>query len=375
MSIADSIPENEAGGRLTIDLGALAANWRKLASMAAPAECAGVVKANAYGIGIEQAVPALWKAGCRTFFVAVLSEAKRVRAALPEATIYVLNGLPPGVAVVYGEHRLRPVLGSVDEIAEWKAFVAESGVDPGCAVHVDTGLNRLGLRWDEALALVGTDAFKGYRISLLMSHFVSAEEPQNAINQIQIERFLDVQSEIQADHTSLCNSSSFFLNAKPYMSLARPGFALYGGNPTPGLGNPMQPVVLLEARIIQVRDVPAGETVGYNAQWTADTPRRIAVLAVGYADGLTRQLSATDAREGGYVFIDGVLCPFAGRVSMDLITVDVSELPEDSVKRGDFAELLGKHISVDDMAQRGNTNGYEILTSLGRRYARRYINK
>lgn len=367
------IPEREAGGRLTIDLGALANNWRKLAAMAAPSECAGVVKANAYGIGIEQAAPALWNAGCRTFFVAVLSEARRVRAALPDATVYVLNGLPPGTTSVFAEQSLRPVLGSLEEITEWKAFVAESGADHGCAIHVDTGLNRLGLRTEEAIGLANGKAFDGYRISLLISHFVSAEEPENTINQKQIERFLAVQNQIQASHTSLSNSSGFFLGAKPYMNLARPGFALYGGNPTPGQPNPMQPVVMLEARVIQVREVPPDETVGYNAQWTAKGPRRIAVLSVGYADGLTRQLSASDARDGGYAFVDGVACPFAGRISMDLITIDVTRLPAGRVKRGDHVELLGPNISVDDVAERGNTNGYEILTSLGRRYSRKYI--
>ncbi|MBY0612556.1 MAG: alanine racemase [Beijerinckiaceae bacterium] len=367
------VPELEAGGRLTIDLGALAANWLKLASMAAPAECAGVIKANAYGIGIEQAAPALWKVGCRTFFVAVLSEARRVRAVLPDAVVYVLNGLPPGAAPIYADQRLRPVLGSNEEIAEWKAFVAQGGADHGCAIHVDTGLNRLGLRTEEAIDLARNKAFDGYRISLLISHFVSAEEPENAINEKQIESFLAVQNQIQASHTSLSNSSGFFLGARPYMSLARPGFALYGGNPTPGQSNPMQPVVMLEARVIQVREVPPDETVGYNAQWTAKGRRRIAVLSVGYADGLTRQLSATDTRAGGYAFIDGVACPFAGRVSMDLITVDVTDLPVGRVKRGDYVELLGPNISVDDVAERGNTNGYEILTSLGRRYSRRFV--
>ena len=368
------ICEAEAGGRLTIDLGAYAANWRMLAARAAPAECAGVVKANAYGIGIEEAVPALLEAGCKTFFVALLSEARRVRTVAPDATIYVLNGLPPGTCRTYSELGLRPTLGSVEEIAEWKAHVAGGGADHGAALHVDTGLNRLGLRVEEAIGLAGGDTLKGFELSLLISHFVSSEEPGNALNRSQIDRFLAVQRVVQAKAVSLCNSSGFFLSAEPYLSLARPGFALYGGNPQPDGPNPMRAVVTLEARIIQVRDVPAGETIGYNATWTARAPSRIAIISVGYADGVSRQLAGTDDRPGGYAYLDGVRCPFAGRISMDLIAIDITAMPAGSIRRGDFAELIGPNISVDDVAKRGNTNGYEILTSLGRRYHRRYVN-
>ena len=366
-----AVPEAEAPGRLTIDLGALAANWRTLAVMTDGVECGAVVKANAYGLGIEQVVPALLQAGCRTFFVALISEGKRVRALAPEATIYVLNGLLPGTPPVYSSHRLRPVLGSTEELTEWSAHLVAGGSDPGAALHVDTGLNRLGLRFDALHGLA--DATGGLRISLLLSHLVSAEEPDDPLNDTQIRRFSEAQNLIQADRTSLCNSSGTFLGSHPFMTLARPGFALYGGNPTPARPNPMRSVVRLEARILQLREVQSGETVGYNAQWTADGPKRIAVLGVGYADGLTRQLSATDERAGGSAIVAGERCPFAGRVSMDLITVDVTHLPEGSIRRGDYAELLGERIGVDDMAQQGRTNGYEILTSLGQRYARRYV--
>ena len=367
------IPEAEAGGRLTIDLGAYAANWRTLAARAAPAECAGVVKANAYGIGIEEAVPALLRAGCRTFFVALLSEARRVRAVTPDAVIYVLNGLPPGTCGAYSELNLRPTLGSVEEIAEWQRHIACGGKDPGAALHVDTGLNRLGLRTDEAMAIGKAGGFKGFDLSLLISHFVSSEEPENSLNTQQIDSFMAVQKVVGAKAISLCNSSGFFLAAKPYLSLSRPGFALYGGNPKPGYPNPMLPVVTLEARIIQVRTVPAGETVGYNSTWTAKAPSRIAIISVGYADGITRQLAETDDKPGGYAYLNGLRCPFAGRVSMDLIAIDITMLAEGSVRRGDCVELIGPNISVDDVARCGNTNGYEILTSLGRRYHRLYV--
>ncbi len=368
-----AIPEIEAGSRLTIDLSALAHNWKLLAARAAPGECAGVVKANAYGIGIEKAVPALLAAGCKTFFVAHLSEAKRVRTVAPEAEIFVLNGLLPGTAQIYAAHNLVPTLGSPEEIVEWRDFVARSGWKGGAALHVDTGLNRLGLRVGEALQLKQDGKLDGFHISLLLSHFVSSEEPENPLNQRQIDAVSHLMNQIQAERASLCNSSGFFLKNPPFHNLSRPGFALYGGNPTPGKPNPMRHVVSLDSRVLQLRDVPPGETAGYNEKWTARRPTRIATICLGYADGITRQLSTTDARQGGYAVVASCRCPFVARISMDLITIDVTDMPASAIKRGDYVQILGDQISVDDMAAWGNTNGYEILTSLGSRYSRRYV--
>jgi alanine racemase len=364
---------SQAGGILTINLNALAANYKLLASYASPAQCAAVVKANAYGIGIEQAVPTLIKAGCRTFFVAMLSEALRVRAIASDTIIYVLNGLLPNTAPLYADYNLRPVLGSHEEILEWQSFSIQSGFIGAAALHVDTGMNRLGIRPDEALELHKNSGLTGINFQLLMSHFVSSEEQLNDLNNKQINDIIKVKNELNIDHVSICNSSGFFLPQMPFMNLARAGYALYGGNPTPYQPNPMQAVVTLEAPIIMVRDVKIGETIGYNAQWTAQSPRKIATISVGYADGLSRQLTATDTKSGGYAYIAGKLCPFAGRVSMDLITIDVSDIPANEVKRGTLVQLLGEQISVDDVAGWANTNGYEVLTSLGDRYARRYI--
>ena len=367
------IPPSQAGGILTINLGALANNYRLLASRAAPAECAAVVKANAYGIGIEQAVPVLANAGCRTFFVAVLSEALRVRAVAPDAVVYVLNGLLPNTAPFYADFNLRPVLGSKEEILEWQSYCIQSGFTGAAALHVDTGMNRLGLRPEEALVLHKNSGMRGINFQLLMSHFVSSEESHNNINNIQINDIINVKNALQMDNVSICNSSGFFLPQMPFMNMARAGYALYGGNPVPHQPNPMHAVVTLEAPIIMLRDVAANESVGYNAQWSAKTPRRIAVISIGYADGLSRQLTATDTKSGGFGFIAGKLCPFAGRVSMDLITIDVSDIDPNEIKRGTLVQLLGDQISVDDVAGWANTNGYEVLTSLGQRYARRYV--
>jgi alanine racemase len=370
--------ETQAGAVLTIDLGALAANWRLLRERAAPAECAAVVKADAYGIGIAPAVRALAQAGTRTFFVAHLSEGVAARAADPEATIYVLNGLLPGTAPAYAPAGLRPILGSQDEIAEWAGFCRDGGARLPAAIHFDTGMNRLGLPPQAAPEIARSPLLADFETALVMSHFVSSEEPENPINARQIAAFQAVRSAFPGTPASLCNSSGVFLQQKPHFDLVRPGYALYGGSPTPEHENPMRPVVRLEARVIQLRTAEDGETVGYNAQWTASGPRRLATISVGYADGYPRAASATDVKRdaqiaAGEAIVAGHRCPFAGRVSMDLIAIDVTEVPEGAVRRGDLVTLIGGELTVDEVGRRAGTIGYEILTSLGRRYARKYL--
>jgi alanine racemase len=372
------LPALEAGGLLTIDLGALAENWRALRARSSGAECAAVVKADAYGIGIEAAVPALAAAGCRTFLVAHLSEALRARAAAPDAAVYVLNGLLPGTATTYARESLRPVLGSQDEIAEWAGFCRAEALRLPAALHVDTGMNRLGLSVAEGLALAGDERLDAFEPDLLMSHLVSAEEPENPVNRRQIEAFAAVRQALPGVRASLCNSSGIFLPETPHYDLVRPGYALYGGNPTPGRANPMRAVVALEGKIVQVRTVAVGETVGYNATWTARGRHRLATVSVGYADGFPRAASRTDAKiaEGiaaGEAIVGGRRCPFVGRVSMDLIVVDVTEVPDGAAKRGDPVTLIGGDLTIDEVGRRAGTIGYEILTSLGRRYARNYV--
>jgi alanine racemase len=371
-----SIPESAAGGILHIDLDALASNWRILRDHAGGAETAAVVKANAYGTGIEKAVPALSKAGCRTFFVAHLSEAMRTRAVAPEATIYVLNGLLPGTAPDYAEFDLRPVLGSFEEIEEWAGFCRAQSRKMKAAIHVDTGMNRLGLTVPQGLTLKDTATLQDFETSLLMSHFVSAEESDNPSNGQQIEAFQAVRASLPGIPASLPNSSGIFLRDKPRYDLVRPGYALYGGNPTPDRDNPMRPVVGLEGRIVQLRWVEAEHTVGYNGRWLALEKRRIATLSVGYADGYPRSSSARgksgEELLAGIALVAGQRCPFAGNVSMDLITVDVTDVPENQVQRGDTVTLIGADLPVDEVGRRAGTIGYEILTNLGARYARTY---
>jgi alanine racemase len=362
-----------SGATLTIDLGALAANWRLLAERAGRAECAAVVKADAYGLSVEPAAAALAAAGCRTFFVAHLVEARRVRQACPDATIYVLNGLLPGTEAAYRPDGIRPVLGSREEIADWAAFCRAEGRPLPAAIHVDTGMNRLGLPVEEALALVGNPIAGAFRPSLLMSHLVAAEEPENPVNARQIAAFDRVRAAYPGVPASLANSSGILLPQAPHYDLVRPGFALYGGNPAPGRPNPMRPVVRLEASIVQLRDIADGEAVGYNGTWVARGPRRLATLSIGYADGFPRAASSPPDEPRGVALVAGRCCPFAGRVSMDLVILDVTDVPRDQVRRGDRAVLIGDDLTIDEVGARAGTIGYEILTSLGKRYDRRYL--
>ncbi len=321
------------------------------------------MKADAYGCGLASVAPALWRAGCRTFFVAHLSEGLALRALLPEAEVSVLNGLLPGTVPLYVEARLRPVLGAKEEIGEWAE--ASEGRLPA-ALHVDTGMNRLGLRVPEALALAGDPLIRRAGIDLLMSHLVSAELPGDPVNARQLADFVQLRAAFPDLPASLANSSGIFLGRAAHHTLLRPGYALFGGNPTPHRANPMRPVVRLEAGIAQVRTVEAGESVGYNGRWTAPGPRRLATLSLGYADGYPRAGSGR-----GHALVEGVACPILGLISMDLIVLDVTQAL--GASRGATATLIGDELDVDAVGRAADTIGYEILTGLGSRYVRAYV--
>ncbi|MDB5591013.1 alanine racemase, partial [Enterovirga sp.] len=308
---------NPHGAVLTVDLGALAANWRRLRDRAAPAECAAVVKADGYGLGIEPVGRALARAGCRTFFVAHIDEAARLRAVLAEAVIYVLNGLPAGSAALYREIGARPVLGSLEEVAEWTGGGPDAGHPPPAALHVDTGMNRLGFDPAGVRELAQCGLVTAGPFALLMSHLAAAEDRQDdVLTRRQAARFAEIRSLWPDIPASLSNSSGIFHPDVPGLDLVRPGYALYGGNPTPGSPNPMQPVIRLEAEVLQLRTVEAGERVGYNGRWTAPGRRRLATLSCGYADGFPRASGGSDgaaAGSAGAVLAAGRLCPVIGR--------------------------------------------------------------
>jgi alanine racemase len=367
-----SIPPAEAGGVLTIDLAAVESNWRKLAGMTLPVECAAVVKADGYGCGLEQVTAKLHKAGCKTFFVADLGEGRRARAVAPEAVIYVLNGVFPDTGRAFADAHLRPVINSTTELAEWDAFVAINNWRGGAALHVDTGMNRLGLSVGDGMAIASRIKSANHGITLLMSHLACAETPDHSLNEKQIRVFRELRIAYRGVPSSLANSSGIFLGGTVHCDVVRPGGALYGANPIPGKKNPMHPVVELKGRIVQVRQVKKGETVGYSAAFTVARPGRIAIVAVGYADGYVRAAGAARGKPAAELIVAGRRCPVAGRISMDLLAVDVSDLPDRAARRGDFATLIGGELSLETLAAASGTINYEVLTSLGRRYHRNY---
>ncbi len=361
-----------AGGILGIDLKALAANWQRIAAQHPQAECGAVVKADAYGLGMEQVAPALARAGCNSFFVALPAEAERLRALLPSARIFVFSGLPAGEAAFFHEHSVVPVLNDMAEVEEWAAYCRRRELRLPAALHVDTGMNRLGLPPADARRLAQRrELLECFRPQLLMSHLACADTPGHEMNTRQHALFEEIAALFDGVPTSLANSAAALAWPQWRQDVLRPGIALYGGNPFSDRPNPMQPVVSLYATVLQVREVKKGETVGYGASWRARADSRIAILGVGYADGICRCLSSS-AEGTAQVFIAGQFAPYAGRVSMDLLAVDVSHIPADSLERGMRAEILGSHISVDEMARWASTIPYEILTSLGQRFTRLY---
>ncbi len=363
---AGTLAEPDTGGTLTIDLAAIAANWRTLAHQALTVECAAVVKANAYGLGLEPVTAALAKAGCKTFFVADLAEARRVRTRARDAAIYVLNGCTPEGSPAFVEINARPVINSMTELAEWDAFAAAHDWHGGAALQVDTGMNRLGISPEEAAALAPRTQTENHGITLLMSHLACAEVADHPLTVSQIKLFRELRSLYAGIPASLANSSGIFLGDAALYDLVRPGAAIYGVNPTPSHPNPMRGVVELTGRILQIRNIAEGQTVGYGATWTAKRASRIGVVALGYADGLLRAASGTDTAPGGVAIVGGKPCPIVGRISMDLACIDITDL-SDVVHRGDPATLIGGGIGVDDFAAAAGTIGYEVLTRLGMR--------
>ena len=370
---SDADVPSGATGLLTIDLDALVANWRKLEKAALPAECAAVVKADAYGCGIARVVPALAKAGCKTFFVATLNEAQAVRTAAPDVALYVLDGFFAGSGDALADINSRPVIGDLNELAEWDMFCRVKQYSGGAAIHIDTGMNRLGLSPIDAQALVTRIAAGNHGITLVMSHLACAEALNNPANVKQLTTFRDIAGAYSGVTASLAASSGIFLGGAYVCDMVRPGAALYGVNPTPEADNPMQNVVTLKARILQIRDIARGDAVGYGGTWTARRPTKLAIVAAGYADGYFRAAGSTDGTRGAEVIIAGKRCPVAGRISMDLIAVDITDLAPNAARRGHMATLIGDGISVDELAHHFGTIGYEVLTSLGRRFARTYV--
>ncbi len=356
---------------LTVDLDAIAANFRSLAARHR-APVAGVVKADAYGMGAPAVGARLFSEGARHFFVAYAEEALALRPHVPGAMLAVLNGLDPAMAGLFVAHGLAPVLGTLGEIACWSAQARCIGRALPALVHVDTAMNRLGLSGRELGRLAAEpQRLDGIDVLFVMTHLADAEDAANPRNAAQAARFEAACAALPPARRSVANSSGVFLGGLVRSDLARPGAALYGINPTPGQTNPMRPVMRLTARVLQLREVMPGETVGYNGIWAAPRPTRVATVSVGYADGYHRAMSGRPPGAGApAAAFDGARLPLIGRISMDLATFDATDHP--GVDQGSEVELIGPAIPPDEVALWAGTNGYEVLTSLRPRHGRIY---
>jgi alanine racemase len=358
---------------LTVNLSALRANWARLNEVSGRAECAGVIKADAYGLGLAPIARALTNEGCKTFFVATVDEGRAAREVQPGAMVYVLDGLLPGAEAHYAGFDLRPVLSSLAEVRDWAAYSRTRGRKLAAALHIDTGMNRLGIPEVELYRLVAEpDLLASFEITLVMSHLACADEPSNPMNAEQRERFNRLRTLLPPVPASLSNSGGTFLGPPYHFDVVRPGIALYGGRAHEGAANPMRPVVRLTARILQVHEVAPGETVGYGAIYKVQRPSRIATIACGYADGFLRALSVATGEAGPVGYIGDYPVPIVGRVSMDFITVDVTDVPDELTRRGGWVEVMGQRVTVDDLTDRAGTIGYELLSRLGPRVHRIY---
>ena len=358
---------------LTIDLDAIKSNWAKLNQASGRAECAGMIKADAYGLGLEPIMRTLAREGCRTYFVATIDEGRRARLVQPGAVIYVLDGLLPGAEPNYTGFDLRPTLSSLPEVRDWAAYSRARGRRLPAALHIDTGLNRMGLTEAEIEALVAEPAlFESFELSLVLSHLACADHPANPMNEMQRQRFDFLRAKLPPAPASLANTAATFSNRDFHYDLVRPGIGLYGGRALEDQPNPMRSVVTCAARILQVREIGPGASIGYGATYKVHRPSRIATLGVGYADGFLRGLSVADGEAGTVGYIGEHPVPIVGRVSMDFITVDVTDVPEPFARRGAWVEVMGNRITVDDLTDKAGTIGYELLTRLGQRVHRVY---
>lgn len=355
---------------LEVDLPAIVQNWQLLKQTHTGRDCAAVVKANAYGLGVEPVSAALADAGCKHFFVATLEEGVELRRLLTSQFIYVFSGVQAGEVNTFLEYNLIPVLNDWAQFERWEKAVA--GIDAATAtLHVDTGMNRLGFSIDDAEKLAAQpERVQAAQIRLLMSHLACASDPSHPLNQQQVERFQHLRKCFPTLTASLANSAAIFLGKEYHHDLARPGCALYGINPSDERPNPLQGVATLTAPLIQIRTTEQEfEPVGYSTTVSVPRGTRIATVGIGYADGFPRRLSGTQI--GGY--IDGHFAPLLGRVSMDLVMLDITRLPADLCIPGARVEFIGPNQLVDTVARAAQTIGYEIFTGVGKRVSRQYL--
>lgn len=370
MTISRQTASGGASGYLTIDLGALRDNYLTLCRLAPNAMTSAVVKADAYGLGADVVAPVLYDAGCRHFFVAHIDEGISLRRRIAgDADIFVLNGLQPGNEISCADMSLTPVINSLEQLAQWTAYAKTLDKTLPAILQFDTGMSRLGMAPSEIDALKNApELLDGIAITFIMSHLACADEPENAANGAQLAAMRKTAQMFPDVPVCFANSGGVFLGADFHNALMRPGIALYGGAPSTLRPNPMKPVVRLDVAVVQTRTVPADTLVGYGGTHRTASETRLATVAAGYADGLPRSLS-----NRGAAYFNGVRLPIAGRVSMDSISIDITALPEGTLTHGSLVQLIGPDQTLEDIAEDAGTIAYEILTGLGQRYRRTYI--
>ncbi len=349
-----------------VDLAAIGSNFRTLAAASAPAECAAIVKGDGYGLGMLPVARAAWQAGARLFFVARVEDGVELRQEFPEARIAVLDGLANHKPNDFVRGRLIPVIGSAGDLQSWLAVKAPSPF----MLHVDTAMNRLGLKPQELAGLASLLRGSPHPVAAYLTHFASADDGDRVLCRLQVERFRAALASLRSAPLSIANSSGLYLDPAWRADITRPGKALYGINPAqPGEPTPVQQALTVLAPILQIKDIAPGDTVGYSATFRATRPMRIATLGIGYANGYLRSLSNT-----GVVAFEGTRAPLVGRVSMDLVTVDVTDVPSAALSGG-YAEALGPTIGLTELSALAGSNEYELQIALGRGCQRIYINE
>ena len=357
--------------KLTIDLNIIKSNYETLKRLCLKTDVGASVKADSYGLGVHKVAPILYECGCKYFFVANCDEGVYLRSILGNhVSIFVFHGVFQSEINAFTEYNLIPVLNHLAQIEIWQNHANIIQKKLPCLIHIDTGMNRLGMQEDEVKILDLEKHTRNLDILYVISHLSSAEDKLSKHNKVQFEKFTELSNKFSKVKKSLANSSGIFLGKHYHFDLTRPGAAIYGLNSAPYMKDTgIKPVVSLSAPIIQISMLKHGKSVGYNATYTNMQNKncKIATIPVGYADGYLRALS-----NKGVVKIDGYSAPIIGRISMDLTVIDISHIPDNLVYLGKKVELLGQHITADDIAKLCSTNGYEILTSLGSRYERRY---
>ncbi len=358
-----------SGPVLTVDLAAIRNNYGFLRQLVAPAVCASVVKADAYGLGMGEVAKTLFSAGCKDFFVAWPEEGIDLRPAIPDARIFVLHGTMPGVSEELVRQNLIPVCNHLGQLAEWSNFAAKAGKKLPVAIHVDSGLNRLGMPMDEVIKLSqNLDLLANLDLHLVLSHLAIPALANHAMNASQLDQFRAALKILPKTPASLAASSGTFLGRDYIFDMVRIGSSIYGMNPQPNKPNPMRAVAKLEFPVLQLQEVPIGKTIGYGCTFKTERATRVATLGGGFSDGYMRSLS-----NNGTIWIGDYRCPVIGRVSMDLITIDVTDIPSHLVEPGRMIAILNDHYTVNHLAGEAKTRTTEILCALGRKPKRRHV--